>query len=198
MKRFFVVLTVFLVVVALAVPAFAATDTGSVYGSYLIDLDALFPLLDVGNATPIHVTGTAVVNGVTYQIEQLQASSSGFYVIAYPSQGIQIVHAGTLRVDSLELTLDATQLDLTGSSATALADQWLFRVLRASEWLDAPEPFLDSIGSSVQSLVSWLGNGLTAITSGPLSPMLPLIGIGVAVSVVLVVWLLIKRSSWGA
>lgn len=59
---------------------------------------------------------------------------------------------------------------------------------------------IEAIGSGVTSVIGWLGTVLTALTSetGALASLLPLIGIGVAVSVVMLVFVMIRRATWGA
>ena len=189
-----------LLVAAFVVPASAATDTGAIYGTYNIDLSALDPLPDIV-ATNIIVTGSFVADGVEHPLERITVGSNSLKLFTgegYSSIEVRSASSGDANlVESLSITFDTTQLKLSGDSAEALAQQWLFRVLRSSEWLDAPKPFIDSIRDSVASLVAWLGAALTAITSGEFSSLLPIIGISVAVSIVIFVFLLIKRSVWG-
>ena len=189
-----------LIVLAFAVPAFAATDTGAIYGTYNIDLSALDPLPDIVS-TNIIVTGSFVADGVEHPLERITVGSNSLKLFTgkgYETIDVRTDSSGdTNLVKSLSITFDTKQLNLTGNSAEAVAQQWLFRVLRSSEWLDAPKPFIDSIRDSVASLVAWLGAALTAITSGEFSSLLPIIGISVAVSIVIFVFLLIKRSVWG-
>ena len=199
MKHLFVFFSLALMVAALAVPAFAATDSGAIYGTYNIDLSALTPLPDISSVR-IPATGSFVLDGVEQPLLGILVGNNEFGLFFAPYNAERVI-SGTdgesILADSLSITFDTTQLNLSGDSPEALAQQWLFRVLRSSEWLDAPKPFIDSIRDSVASLVAWLGATLTAITSGEFSSLLPIIGISVAVSIVVLVFLLIKRSVWG-
>ncbi len=177
--------------------AYCLTESGNVSGSYQLDTSSIDYLYPDGNAINGSSTGTfshsgvAVLDGVSYEFTSI-AFSTVQMRIATSDGNVVLATTDGWNYSSVLITFDSPWVLGDG-----LSDNVMRSVLSAADWLSAPEPFPDSIGSSVTSLVSWLGDGLTAIISGSLSSLLPLIGIGVAVSVLLVAWLFIKRSTWG-
>lgn len=57
---------------------------------------------------------------------------------------------------------------------------------------------LESIFSAIRAPLSWVGSVLGALISGPMSELLPLFAVFVAVSAILVAVVLIKRFVWGS
>lgn len=57
---------------------------------------------------------------------------------------------------------------------------------------------MDSVTTGVTSVIGWVGDVVTALTSGELSALLPLFGVGIAVSAVLLGVKMIKGLVWGA
>lgn len=59
---------------------------------------------------------------------------------------------------------------------------------------------LDSISSTFTQIITWIGEFVTALTaeSGALAPLLPLFGIGIAISLAMVIMKLIRKITWGA
>lgn len=59
---------------------------------------------------------------------------------------------------------------------------------------------LDAVSTALGSLITMIGTILTALTSstGALAALLPLLAIGVAISLVLLTVKVIRRVAWGA
>lgn len=59
---------------------------------------------------------------------------------------------------------------------------------------------LDAVTSALSQMITWIGSVITALTgaSGALAPLLPLFAIGIAVSLVMVIFKLIRKITWGA
>ncbi len=55
-----------------------------------------------------------------------------------------------------------------------------------------------AVGEALTSVITWVGTVLTALTSGGLSDLWPLLAIGIAISIVMLVVKVIKRFAWGA
>lgn len=194
MKRFLVVLMACFVFVFASVPCFAYTDSGIVSGAY--DLSGVsfdYP----GTEYRYVQSGSVLANGVKHDFVAFGASH-GVPVSDSMSYWVELADGSKLGLATgRRWNFTSLIIDFDGSFTLPSNSPW-GKILSSAVWLDAPEPFPDSIGSAIESLVSWLGDGLTALVTGPFSPLLPLIGIGVAVSVVIFVWLLIKRSTWGS
>lgn len=56
------------------------------------------------------------------------------------------------------------------------------------------------VTSALNTVVEWIGTVLTSITSdsGALSDLWPLLAVGIAISVVMLVVKVVKRFAWGA
>lgn len=67
---------------------------------------------------------------------------------------------------------------------------------RSSDGLEAS--FLDRVTSGLTAVIGWVGVVVSAVISGPLSPLLGLVAVGIAVSAILLVVYLIRRFIWGA
>lgn len=57
---------------------------------------------------------------------------------------------------------------------------------------------LEAVTDGLTTVIGWVGSVVTAITSGPLSSLLPLFAIGIAISVVFLGVKAIKSIVWGA
>lgn len=59
---------------------------------------------------------------------------------------------------------------------------------------------LAAVTSALSQMVTWIGTVITALTAeaGALAPLLPLFAIGIAVSLVMVIFKLIRKITWGA
>lgn len=59
---------------------------------------------------------------------------------------------------------------------------------------------LEAVSSGLTTVIGWIGNVITAITTteGALAPLLPLFAIGIAISVVFLGVKAIKSIVWGA
>lgn len=68
--------------------------------------------------------------------------------------------------------------------------------------MDATEPVATAMVSGVTSalgtVIDWIGTVLTAITGGSLSSLWPLLAVGIAISIVMLVVAIVKRFAWGA
>lgn len=60
-----------------------------------------------------------------------------------------------------------------------------------------PDP-LESVGSGLTVVIDWVGAAVSALFSGELSGLLPLVAIPVAITILIVAIVVIKRSIWGA
>lgn len=57
---------------------------------------------------------------------------------------------------------------------------------------------LDAVTSGLGTVISWVGTVVTAVTTGSLSALLPLLAIGVAVSALMLGIKAIRSFIWGA
>lgn len=57
---------------------------------------------------------------------------------------------------------------------------------------------LDSISEIFSQIITWIGQFVTALTSGALSGLLPLFAIGIGISLAMVIMKLIRKITWGA
>lgn len=59
---------------------------------------------------------------------------------------------------------------------------------------------LTEVTSALTQVIAWLGSVITALTSseGALSPLLPILAVAVAVSVIMLTCKVIKKFCWGA
>lgn len=59
---------------------------------------------------------------------------------------------------------------------------------------------LQGVTSALTTVIEWIGTVLTAITgeTGALSDLWPLLAVGIAISVVMLVVKVVKRFAWGA
>lgn len=57
---------------------------------------------------------------------------------------------------------------------------------------------LDAVTSGLTTVISWVGSVVTAVTTGSLSALLPLLAIGVAVSALMLGIKAIRSFIWGA
>ena len=56
---------------------------------------------------------------------------------------------------------------------------------------------ISAAGDGITTVVEWLGTILTAILSGALSPLLPLLGISVAISAIFLCIKVFRGFAWG-
>lgn len=61
-------------------------------------------------------------------------------------------------------------------------------------------PLISAVTAAIETVISWLGTVLTALTSadGALSVLLPLLAVGIVVSVILLTIKIVRSFSWGA
>jgi len=57
---------------------------------------------------------------------------------------------------------------------------------------------LTQIGTTLSKVIEWIGTVVTAITSGALSPLLPVLCIAIGISAVLLVIKIVRKMCWGA
>lgn len=57
---------------------------------------------------------------------------------------------------------------------------------------------LDSISTMFTQVITWIGEFVTALTTGSLSGLLPLFSIGIGISLAMVIMKLIRKITWGA
>lgn len=59
---------------------------------------------------------------------------------------------------------------------------------------------LEGVTSALTTVISWIGTVLTAITGtdGALADLWPLLAVGIAISIVMLVVKVVKRFAWGA
>lgn len=59
---------------------------------------------------------------------------------------------------------------------------------------------LTAVTAALEQMIAWVGTVITALTgtNGALAPLLPLFAIGIAVSLVMVIFKLIRKITWGA
>ena len=62
----------------------------------------------------------------------------------------------------------------------------------------AATTFMGAIGEGLTEVIEWIGEVITAVTSGSLSALLPLFGLGIAVTVVMLAVRVIRSFTWGA
>lgn len=57
---------------------------------------------------------------------------------------------------------------------------------------------LAQLSSMFTQVIAWIGEFVTALTSGDMAGLLPLFVIGIAVSLAMVIMKLIRKVTWGA
>lgn len=58
--------------------------------------------------------------------------------------------------------------------------------------------FLGTLGEMFTQVITYIGQFVTALTSGSLSGLLPLFVIGIAISLAMVIMKLIRKVTWGS
>lgn len=61
-------------------------------------------------------------------------------------------------------------------------------------------PLISAVTSAIEVVIGWLGTVLTALTStdGALAVLLPLLAVGIVVSVIMLTIKIVRSFSWGA
>lgn len=57
---------------------------------------------------------------------------------------------------------------------------------------------MGAIGSALTEVIGWIGEVIEALTTGSMSALLPLLGLGIAVTVVMLAVRVVKSFTWGA
>ena len=57
---------------------------------------------------------------------------------------------------------------------------------------------MGEIGKALTEVIAWIGEVVEALTTGSLSALLPLIGLGIAVTVVMLAVKVVRSFTWGA
>lgn len=57
---------------------------------------------------------------------------------------------------------------------------------------------LEAVTSGIGSVIGWIGNVVTALTTGELSALLPLFAIGIAISAIMLGIKMVRSIVWGA
>lgn len=60
------------------------------------------------------------------------------------------------------------------------------------------DPFFDAIGTAFTDAIAWVGQFMTALTSGSLSGLLIPLCIGIGISLVMVCVKIVRKITWGA
>lgn len=187
-----------LLVVCMAVPAFAFT----------VDVDAVGGFPSVFLPLP---------DGTKYYF--LVPLNSGYKAYAF----VSIPKQTRFYVSSGKLSVSANRYECTISSS-GVVGEWSYFDLNTSTSLNLnldlkeyfvgnfevynqdgsifyapppPDP-LESVGSGLTIVLAWVGATVSALFSGSLSGLLPLVAVPVAITLLLVAIIVIKRSIWGA
>lgn len=61
-------------------------------------------------------------------------------------------------------------------------------------------PLIEAVTAAISTVISWLGTVLTALTGtdGDLNVLLPLLAVGIVVSVIMLTIKIVRSFSWGA
>lgn len=61
-------------------------------------------------------------------------------------------------------------------------------------------PLITAVTAAIETVISWLGTVLTSLTgaSGELNVLLPLLSVGIVVSVIMLTIKIVRSFSWGA
>lgn len=61
-------------------------------------------------------------------------------------------------------------------------------------------PLIEAVTAAIETVLSWLGTVLTALTAtdGALKVLLPLLAVGIVVSVIMLTIKIVRSFSWGA
>lgn len=61
-------------------------------------------------------------------------------------------------------------------------------------------PLIAAVTAAIETVISWLGTVLTALTGtdGALNVLLPLLAVGIVVSVIMLTIKIVRSFSWGA
>lgn len=187
-----------LLVVCMAVPAFALT----------VDVDA------VGGFPSVYLP---LPDGTKYYF--LVPSNSGYKAYAF----VSIPSQTRFYVSSGRLSVSANRYECIISSSGAVGE-WTYYDLNASTSfnlnLDLKEYFVgnfevynqdgsifyappppdlnENVTSGLTIVLDWVGATVSALFSGELAGLLPLVAVPVAITLLLVAIIVIKRSIWGA
>ena len=201
--RLSAIMFVVLLVVCMAVPAFAVSY-GSV-GDYPESLpaipDANYPLCLVRTANGyqlwrVNEGDRLYRNSGTKWIWQNSAGSSSprsYYdlvdgVWVYSSGGSDVLNSGLSGV----VLWSQRSYDFYNSGT------YYYSFTSTIEPPPPPPDPLDSVGSGLTIVLDWVGATVSALFSGELAGLLPLVAIPVAITILIVAIVFIKRSIWGA
>ena len=61
-------------------------------------------------------------------------------------------------------------------------------------------PLISAVSDAIQTVIGWLGTVLTSLTGtdGDLNVLLPLLAVGIVVSVIMLTIKIVRSFSWGA
>lgn len=61
-------------------------------------------------------------------------------------------------------------------------------------------PLITAVTAAIETVISWLGTVLTSLTgaTGELNVLLPLLSVGIVVSVIMLTIKIVRSFSWGA
>lgn len=62
----------------------------------------------------------------------------------------------------------------------------------------ASTSLIEAAGTGLTTAIDWVGKVLTAITSGALNPLLPMLGIGIGISALKLGSGFVRSFAWGA
>lgn len=64
----------------------------------------------------------------------------------------------------------------------------------------AMNPLISAVSDAISTVIGWLGTVLTALTGseGDLNVLLPLLAVGIVVSVIMLTIKIVRSFSWGA
>lgn len=201
--RLSAIVVVVLLVVCMAVPAFAATVEPDEYNKlpFAIDLPDGYD----------HYALALESDGETFIAFAFSGTKDGFPKIVASGARYAFKCGQSFMFMTFSLTGDAvTQWKSTSDSysyfVSAKSKDWYSNVVIYKEdgsvlytpTLPPPPDPLDSVGSGLTIVLDWVGATVSALFSGSLSGLLPLVAVPVAITLLLVAIIVIKRSIWGA
>lgn len=199
-----------LLVVCMAVPAFAY-EQGSYPDSLppVPDDDRLWALYDY--KVYCYLVDITEVDAFVYRAPA--SEPSGWYVARYDESGrISYWHVPIYGLYEGQWVLVKTDdyLSSTGTNTFNTLVTWSNKPFVAEQtngdfsiqFSDPPPPpppdLKESVTSGLSVVLDWVGATVSALFSGELAGLLPLVAIPVAITILIVAIVVIKRSIWGA
>lgn len=193
--RLSAVIVVVLLVVCMAVPAFAYEKTDLV-GEWVFPEHLDFSLLQSSDISVVGFLGY-----IKCDVDGIETSFRGLFFRVGGTISARLEGATEINLyeNGQWVNEDYRFINIVRVSSTDVPPL-LYDIFFANAAPPPPPPPdpLDSVGSGLTVVLDWVGATVSALFSGELAGLLPLVAVPVAVTLLLVAIIVIKRSIWGA